>query len=359
MQDNKTLNKDINLIEKECGYWDYEFQLGDYKQTKNNETLRTGLIIACLTSWNYLNRKGNPTYETFGNKSYWELNKKKGRMVEYTIKQYFIEVLNRIRRVNRIINIEITDHPTDPNAYNVQFTVEAINDEIVKANFPLNANTTLSTTYLTIEHDNQTTNPLNPITYKIKLMSEYGVPLENELIHIKHNDNTIGVAGPTNNNGEAIWQQYPFNHIGYDKISFHFNGNTLFNSCENTETTFLNIPLIFQKNSNDQLYIIKNKDYDVKCWTAEVVSNVSEMTDTNQTYLLPNGNNYNKYFYKDGSWQTMENIYTIQNTPQNIQPSDIRLFIENMPGEIYLVDEHMIENDLTLEMFKDHIIIEL
>ena len=123
MVDYNTLNKDINLVEKDCGYWDYEMELGDLKIVENKESLRNGLIIACLTSWNYLNRKGNPTYKEFGNKSYRELKKKKSSMVEYTIKQYFLEVLNRMRRSHRVVDLQVINHKTDPNAYDVVFIV--------------------------------------------------------------------------------------------------------------------------------------------------------------------------------------------------------------------------------------------
>lgn len=72
---NSTLNKDINLIERENGYWDYEFQYGDIVQAENNQSLRNGLIIACLTSWNYLNHQENSTYSIFGNRAYEKLKK--------------------------------------------------------------------------------------------------------------------------------------------------------------------------------------------------------------------------------------------------------------------------------------------
>lgn len=166
-----TLHHDINLIERDCGRWDYEFQYGDIVLATGKQSLRNGLIIACLTSWNYLNRKGNTLYETFGNKAYSELNKKKCTIRQYMIQQYFTEVLNNIRRVNRIISLEVKDSKTDPNEYDVYFTVEAINDEIVTGNFPLTTDETLSTSTLTILPNNTSASSIKPITYTITLLT--------------------------------------------------------------------------------------------------------------------------------------------------------------------------------------------
>ena len=41
---NSTLNKDINLIERENGYWDYEFQYGDLVLSENNQSLRNSTV---------------------------------------------------------------------------------------------------------------------------------------------------------------------------------------------------------------------------------------------------------------------------------------------------------------------------
>ena len=42
---NSTLNKDINLIERENGYWNYEFQYGEIVQAENNQYVTIGETI--------------------------------------------------------------------------------------------------------------------------------------------------------------------------------------------------------------------------------------------------------------------------------------------------------------------------
>lgn len=347
MVDYNTLNKDINLVEKDCGYWDYEMELGDLKIVENKESLRNGLIIACLTSWNYLNRKGNPTYSIFGNRAYEELKKKKSSMVQYKIQQYFIEVLNRIRRVYKVESVEVVDHPTDLNAYIVKFSVQSINDEIIRGQFPLTTESKLSTSYITVTNNYYTCNPLNPVTFTVTLMSEYGVPLEGELVYVLHNNDTIGIIGPTDDKGEVIWRQYPFDHMGYDEISFRFNGNSLFNYSENNENRVLSIPYLFDLDEdNDELYIIKNPTYNVKCWLGEIISTTNELVIDEdrpyKCYLIPNGEDYTKYVYRDNEWKTIDGIYSIINKPTDLKYGDIRLFVEDTDYRLYMVEDHII-----------------
>ena len=360
--ENRTLNKDMNLIEKECGYWDYQIQLGDYTEATDKQSLRNGLIIACLTSWNYLNRKGNPTYEIFGNKAYQELNKKKSTMRQYLIKQYFIEVLNRIRRVDHINNIEVIDHPTDPNAYNVEFTVTSITDEKVNAKFPLSTSTTKGASYITVTTTNKTSTPINPTKFTITLMTEYGVPLENELIYMITSDDNVEVIGITNSKGEVTYNKYPSSKLGKDTVSFRFNGNSLFNHSENYDNTYYSIPFVFQLDNSDELYIKKHPQYSMRCWLAEIVESTDEMTSqqTNYFYMLKENDTYYRYKNINGGWvKEDDGVYSMINQPTNIETNQIRLFVEDIDKRIYIVDDEKINLDSTLEMFKDHIIIEL
>lgn len=352
MQDNNTtLHKDINLIERENGYWDYQFQYGDYVISKDKQTLRNALIIACLTSWNYLNRKGNPTYETFGNRSYDELMKKKSQMVKYTIKQYFIEVLNRIRRVNRIIDIQVVDHPTDPNAYNVIFTVEAINDEIVKGKFPITTTTKLATSYLMITQDNELTNPLNPVTFTVNITTEYGNPLTDELIYVYHilpngEEEYIGAYGLTDKDGTINIPIYPFSQLGYDKIRFKFKGNNEFQGWTSEDYTILSVPFFFEVDSESHLIVMKNKDYELTCWVGEIVDNVEYITydedEPQKCYLLQEHDDYIKYYFnEEGEMQRSINVYQIINKPTDLNIGDIRLFVEETDETLYMIEDHI------------------
>ena len=344
---NSTLNKDINLIERENGYWDYEFQYGDLVLSENNQSLRNGLIIACLTSWNYLNRQGNPTYSVFGNRAYEELKKKKSSMVEYKIRQYFIEVLNRIRRVNRIIDLQVLNHPTDPNCYNVAFTVEAINNEIINGQFNIGETLKMSSTHLNITKYGETTSPTTPTYFTVNVETEYGSNLENEIIFAYHltNDGEEEYLGAYLT-GTMI-PVYPFNSFGYEKIMFKYNGNSLFNGCTDKENSVLSIPFYFTVDKNQELILYKNKDYDVKAWLGKIVSTVDEMTDTTMIYLVFDGNDdYNKYHYDGNSWVSNSvTVYNDINKPNDLQDGELRLFVEDTDGKLHIIEHLNREND--------------
>lgn len=340
----KTLNKDIQLIERDNGYWDYQIEYGDYKEATGKKSLNNALIIACLTSWNYLNRKGNPTYETFGNRAYEELKKKKSSMVEYKIRQYFIEVLNRIRRVQNVEDIQVLNSPTDMNSYDVLFTVTALNDETVKGRFTITTETGRSTSYITINRNGSTTTPLNPITYTITLTSEYGVPLPNEILHVYDEEkNILKNIGPTDENGQITYTQRPLKTFGYHKIHFGFNGNEQFNRSDSLNEEFLNIPFLFEVNDESHLILIKEKEYNYQVWIGEIVEADTTLTyDENEPlkcYLKPHGTDYTKHYYKDGEWHTIPDIYHLINKPENIMNGQIRLFIEDTDNNLYIVED--------------------
>ena len=347
-----TLNNDINLIERENGYWDYQFDKGDLVISKDKQSLRNGLIIACLTSWNYLNRQGNPTYSEFGNKAYRELKKKKSNMVEYTIKQYFIEVLNNIRRVHRIVDIQVINHPTDPNAYNVFFTVEATNDEIVKGSFPINNETGLTTTLLEVAQDSDVSTPTTPVTYTVKINNEYNQPITDELIqaYVVKEDGTEEYyhSYKTNDDGIAVIPIYPQNNFQKTTVKFKYYGNTIFAPTTSNNYTHRNKPFYFIVNKDSNLIMIQNKGMTgLKSWIGEIVESADRMEyDTNQplkTYLVPYGDDYKKYTATDGTYtEESETAYHLINKPSDLQVGDIRLFVENTNNEITIVEDHLI-----------------
>ena len=87
----RTLHNDLGMVQRSNNGWDLWFDNGDIVKAEDFHSLQVGIIIACLTSWNYMNRYGNPTYEIFGNRAYELLKANKGQMVAYKIQQYFIE----------------------------------------------------------------------------------------------------------------------------------------------------------------------------------------------------------------------------------------------------------------------------
>ena len=91
----RTLHHDIGMKKMDNGQWDLWFDNGDLVSATEFHSLQVGIIIACLTSWNYLNRYGNPTYEIFGNESYSLLKRNKREDVRFKIRAYFEECLLR------------------------------------------------------------------------------------------------------------------------------------------------------------------------------------------------------------------------------------------------------------------------
>ncbi len=332
-------------MERENGYWDFEFQYGDYVESEGKQSLRNALIIACLTSWNYMNRQGNPTYSEFGNKAYRELKKKKSAMVEYTIKQYFLEVLNRMRRVHRVVDLQVVNHPTDPNAYNVLFTVEATNDEIVKGSFPVNLEMNLSPTFMEVHQDGVSSSPTKPSAFSVHIHTEYEEHLANELVYayIVLEDGSEEFLKAYRIDGEILI--YPFNEFGYKKIKFRFRGNDSFGSCESETFDVLSIPFFFSLDENDNLKIIKNKDYDVTVWIGEIVESTDSMVydgNPNKCYIVPieGSEDYHKYVYYGNQWNVdFDTVYSIINKGFYGEPSvgDLRLFVEDLNKDLYII----------------------
>ena len=344
MPNYNTLHKDINLTEKENGYWDYETQYGDYHIVDGKQSLRNGLIIACLTSWNYLNRKGNPTYETFGNRAYEELKKKKSAMVEYKIQQYFTEVLQRMRRVNRIIDLQVKSNPYNPNDYLVYFTVEAINDEIAEGKFSISTTQNLSPSRIAITQEGTSATPNNPIYFKAKIETEYDSNLEDEIIYMYHITNEGKEEFVKSYKAKDTIPVYPYNSLGYEKIIFKFHGNNLFSSSESDIYEFLSIPFYFQIDHNQHLQLIKNKDYHITAWLGSIIHDTTELiydeNEPQKIYLVPNGDDYDKYNYTNGVYlKETETVYHLLNKPDDISIGDVRLYVEDRNQNLYIIDK--------------------
>lgn len=347
MPTSRTLNKDINLIERENGYWDYEFQYGDIVISEDKQSLRNGLIIACLTSWNYLNRQGNPTYAEFGNKAYRELKKKKSTIVEYTIKQYFIEVLNRIRRVHRVVDLQVLNNNKDPNAYDVVFIVEATNDEIVKGSFNISTSPSLSPSYITVEQEGTSCSPNKPVYFTVHINTEYNEHIENELVYayyVLDNGEEKYIGAYRVNEKMPI---YCSNRFGYDRVKFKYNGSEFFQPCESETYKVLSIPFYFIIDEENHLKIVKEKDYYINIWIGEIVESVEDMfidgTQPNKKYLvpIPGTEDYRKYSYTNGHWVTDYNTaYGIINKGMygEVRIGDLRLFVEDINGKLYIVE---------------------
>lgn len=123
----KTLNEDVKLQPDDYNRWDIQFENQDYVNITGKESLVNAICIAIMTRFNELDIV---TYDDFGCRVHELIKANKSDMVKYKIELFVTEVLENMRRVFEVNEIEVTD--SDTYSYNVFFNVTAINDEIVQ-----------------------------------------------------------------------------------------------------------------------------------------------------------------------------------------------------------------------------------
>ena len=341
----RTLNYDIGLQKRNNGQWDLWFDNGDLVSATEFHSLQVGIIVACLTSWNYMNRYGNPTYEIFGNESYSLLKRNKSQDVKFKIRAYFEECLNRMRRVNEVENLEVHEVKDNPYKYLVTFTVRAMSNYLVSGDFEIVNEYGKSTSFIRYTYNQPYSSIENPLQIHLQLFSEYGLGLSNEIIYvyIKQNDDEdfkfVGIKGHTDERGLLSLQIYP-EEIDFDtEIKFVYRGNPSFNGVTSKILKFSSIPFHFNVDENDMLYVTSSmdniKDY---IWLGEIIDNES-VSDPNYTISDPSG--WNKLYIAeiDGEYKAYKNINgrlseieqyerVILNSESN-NIGELHLFIEN------------------------------
>ena len=287
----RTLHHDIGLKKMDNGQWDLWFDRGDLVNATEFHSLQVGIIIACLTSWNYMNRYGNPTYAVFGNESYSLIKQNKGEDVRFKIRNYFEDCLLRMRRVQSVENLEVLEVKSNPYMYLVRFTVRAMSNYLVNGEFEITTETGKSSSYIQYTYNQPYSSLENPLQVHIQLLGEYGFGLENEVIYIYVNDKFVGIKGHTNENGMISLSLYP-EEIDYDtKIRFEYHGNPSYNGCVSETLTFSSIPFHFNVDEDNMLYVTSSldniKDY---IWLGEIISSKDEVindpTDWNKLYIV-------------------------------------------------------------------------
>lgn len=124
----KTLNEDVKLKQDNYNRWDIQFENQDYVNITGKDSLVNAICIAIMTRFNELDFMS--LYEDFGCRAHELIKANKSDMVKYKIELFVTEVLENMRRVFEVNEIEVTD--SDTYSYNVFFNVTAINDEIVQ-----------------------------------------------------------------------------------------------------------------------------------------------------------------------------------------------------------------------------------
>lgn len=123
----KTLNEDVQLKQNDAGEWDISIENGDYVNVTGNQSLHNAIIIAILTRMGEL--KNNPIYNEFGCRVHELIKENKTEKVFYKVELYVTETLEKIRRINTVDLVEVTE--SDIHGYHIFFKVTNINDEII------------------------------------------------------------------------------------------------------------------------------------------------------------------------------------------------------------------------------------
>ena len=247
----RTLNKDIGMIQRTNNGWDLWFDNGDLVKAEDFHSLQVGIIIACLTSWNYMNRYGNPTYEVFGNRAYQLLKANKSSMVQYKIQQFFMECLKRMRRVYDVVSLTVSEVPYEPHKYFVEFEVISISNQLVDGSFTITTDTSKSSSYIEYTTYMPYASNENDLVIDLWLKNEYGGGLEGEILYmyLKRGDDDYefrGVVGQTDENGYLRVTYNPWDDETSETrhsddvniIYFDFHGNTTYNPSTSKRTSF-------------------------------------------------------------------------------------------------------------------------
>lgn len=341
----RTLNRDMGLVKRSNGQWDLWFDNGDNVYATEFHSLQVGIIVACLTSWNYLNRYGNPTYAVFGNESYSLLKQNKSEEVMFKIRAYFEECLLRMRRVNEVERLEVHEVKENPYKYLVTFTVRAMSNYLVSGNFEISTEFDKSASFIRYTYNQSYSSIENPLQIHLQLYSEYGLGLSNEIVYIytKGNDDDdfkfVGIKGHTNEYGMISLELYPDDIDFNTQIKFVYKGNPSFNGVTSQVLTFSSIPFHFNVDENDMLYVTSSidniRDY---IWLGEIIDSalledpnyhILEPTDWNKLYVAEVDGEYKAYENRDGRLSQVAKYERVVLNSESNNIGELHLFIED------------------------------
>lgn len=324
-----TLHKDIGLIQRSNKSWDLWFDNGDTVKAEDFNSLQVGIIIACLTSWNYMNRYGNPTYEVFGNRAYELLKANKSGITAYKIQQYFIECLKRMRRVYEVVYLEVFDTPSNPHTYYVEFEVISINNQLVNGSFEV-GDSSKSTSYITYTYTQAFSSPCNPMKIDIYLGNEYGMGISGGLIYLTlktTSEDEVTICGVTDSDGNLQIEYVPNTINPNCTIYFSFLGDSQYNGCSSQDIVFKGTPFCFQLDEDSELYVTTTlNDINNKIFLVEFVESYNDVI----------GGDIEKYYVIADL--TSEDTILVFDTNMNVVFDDIELLDEEISKYDYVCD---------------------
>lgn len=308
----RTLHKDIGMVQMSNGSWDLWFDNGDLVSATELHSLQVGIIIACLTSYNWMERYGNPTYTDFGNRAYTLLKANKSSMTRYKVEQFFLECLKRMRRVYDVLDLTVSEKADEPYKYFVEFSVISIDNSIVTGSFTIDEdNTSKSTSYIGFTYNQPYASPYNPLIVDLYLGNEYGGGISGATIFmtVEGHDESI-VAGVTDSNGHVQFSYVPKVLDATSKLVFIYGGSSDYNSCVSQELVIQSTPFYFMVDEDDELQLYSSLD------DANLLVYIGEFFDddkanipsdkTNKLYILEEDGVYNAYTYEQN--KVYENV---------------------------------------------------
>lgn len=341
----RTLNHDIGLQKRNNGQWDLWFDNGDLVSATEFHSLQVGIIIACLTSWNYLNRYGNPTYEIFGNESYSLLKENKSESVKFKIKAYFNECLERMRRVESVEYLTVNEVKSNPYMYHVVFKVRSMSNYLISGEFDITDEFGKSSSFIRYTYNQPYSSIENPLRVHLQLYSEYGSGLSNEIIYVYTKGNNdddfkfVGIKGHTNEQGMISLELYPEEIDFNTQIKFVYKGNPSFNGSISQILTFSSIPFHFNVDDNDMLYVTSSvdniRDY---IWLGEIIDSelledpnyfIQDPTDWNKLYIAEVDGVYKAYENRDGRLSQVAKYTDVILNSESNSIGELHLFIED------------------------------
>ncbi len=129
------LGSDVLLEYKGDGVYDRKVVSGDFVKVSGVNALYTGICFKIMTIFGEL--KDNPSYNQFGNKS-WFLMKDLLNVVNLNaIRDYTREALEGMRRIKSVDVLTVEEDTVCPYMVRVAFSVTAITDEDISGGVTL------------------------------------------------------------------------------------------------------------------------------------------------------------------------------------------------------------------------------
>ena len=137
----KTLDEDVRLVSNEYGEWDIDFKDDDWVNCTGIDSLVNACIIAIMTRLDEMDYVG--LYTGFGCRVHELIKQNKSRNIIYHMEIFITEVLENMRRVQRVNYVKITDSPDNQDySYRINFSITSIMDdeedgEIIEESFQI------------------------------------------------------------------------------------------------------------------------------------------------------------------------------------------------------------------------------